>query len=113
MLNGYPGSVPAPGNAWGGRATQSPALGVLIATSSPLDQYRCAPPGFFLGASPEHARIDPDQLLILLDHVRCAAFELPFLDDERFGNDNLEEILAYLGGASTAPRRPAVALDGG
>ena len=53
-------------------------------------------PEFFLGASPEHARIDPDQLLILVDHVRCAAFELPFMDGERFGNDNLEEILAYL-----------------
>ena len=53
-------------------------------------------PKFFLGASPEQARIDPDQLLILLDHVRCAAFELPFRDGERFGSQAPDELLAYL-----------------
>jgi len=53
-------------------------------------------PEFFLGASPEHARIAPDQLLILLDHVRCAAFELPFQDGESFGAEDLGELLAYL-----------------
>ncbi|MEW8584646.1 MAG: Zn-binding domain-containing protein, partial [Candidatus Thiodiazotropha sp.] len=42
------------------------------------------------------ARIDADQLLILLDHVRCAAFELPFRDGERFGGEPLSELLAYL-----------------
>jgi DEAD/DEAH box helicase domain-containing protein len=69
---------------------------VLIATSAPLDQYIVRHPEFFLGASPEHARVDPDQLLILVDHIRCAAFELPFTDGERFGGENLAEILAYL-----------------
>jgi len=58
-------------------------------------------PEFFLGASPEHARIHPDQLLILLDHVRCAAFELPFEDGDVFCGDDgcredLGEMLAYL-----------------
>jgi DEAD/DEAH box helicase domain-containing protein len=97
LLNGYPGTIAGTWQRLGraGRRNR-PALGVLIATSSPLDQYIVRHPEFFLGASPEHARIDPDQLLILVDHVRCAAFELPFMDGERFGNDNLEEILAYL-----------------
>jgi DEAD/DEAH box helicase domain-containing protein len=53
-------------------------------------------PEFFLGASPEHARIAPDQLLILLDHVRCAAFELPFREGERFGGEELASLLDYL-----------------
>ena len=53
-------------------------------------------PEFFRGASPEHARIAPDQLLILMDHVRCAAFELPFSADESFGKENLVEMLTYL-----------------
>jgi len=53
-------------------------------------------PSFFLDASPEHARIDPDQLLILLDHVRCAAFELPFTAGETFGGEDLVELLDYL-----------------
>ncbi|NIP71834.1 MAG: DEAD/DEAH box helicase [Gammaproteobacteria bacterium] len=97
VLNGYPGTI---AGTWQrlGRAgrRQRPALGVLVATSEPLDQYIVRNPGFFLGASPEHARIDPDQLLILLDHVRCAAFELPFRQGERFGGDDLAELLEYL-----------------
>lgn len=97
LLNGYPGTIAGTWQRLGraGRRNR-PALGVLIATSAPLDQYIVRHPEFFLGASPEHARIDPDQLLILVDHVRCAAFELPFTDGERFGNDNLADILAYL-----------------
>ena len=97
VLNGYPGSIAATWQRLGraGRR-QRAALGVLVASSQPLDQYIIRNPEFFLGASPEHARIDPDQLLILLDHVRCAAFELPFQRGERFGGENLEELLAYL-----------------
>ncbi|MGD8430046.1 MAG: DEAD/DEAH box helicase, partial [Ectothiorhodospiraceae bacterium] len=97
ILNGYPGTIAATWQRLGraGRRNR-PALGVLVATSQPLDQYIVRNPEFFLGSSPEHARIDPDQLLILLDHVRCAAFELPFRKGERFGGENLEELLAYL-----------------
>ena len=97
VLNGYPGTVAATWQRLGraGRRQRS-ALGVLVATSDPLDQYIVRHPEFFLGASPEHARIQPDQLLILLDHVRCAAFELPFYDGEGFGGEDLGEMLAYL-----------------
>ncbi len=97
VLNGYPGTVAATWQRLGraGRR-QRPALGVLVATSQPLDQYIVRNPEFFLGASPEHARVDPDQLLILLDHVRCAAFELPFREGERFGGEELSQLLDYL-----------------
>ncbi|WP_303906113.1 DEAD/DEAH box helicase [Thiohalomonas denitrificans] len=97
VLNGYPGTIAGTWQRLGraGRRRRT-ALGVLIATSQPLDQYIVRNPEFFLGASPEHARIDPDQLLILLDHVRCAAFELPFREGERFGGENLLEMLEYL-----------------
>ncbi len=97
VLNGYPGTI---AGTWQrlGRAgrRQRTALGVLVASSLPLDQYIIRNPEFFLGASPEEARIDPDQLLILLDHIRCAAFELPFKQGESFGNEKLTEMLAYL-----------------
>jgi len=97
VLNGYPGTI---AGTWQrlGRAgrRQRTALGVLVASSLPLDQYIIRNPEFFLGASPEQARIDPDQLLILLDHVRCAAFELPFRDGDRFGKEELGELLRYL-----------------
>ena len=97
ILNGYPGTIAGTWQRFGraGRRNR-PALGVLVASSQPLDQYIVRNPDFFLGASPEHARIDPDQLLILLDHVRCAAFELAFKDGERFGPEPPRELLEVL-----------------
>ncbi len=97
VLNGYPGSVAA---TWQriGRAgrRQQPALGVLVASSDPLDQYLVRHPDFFGSANPEHARIAPDQPLVLLDHLRCAAFELPFLRGEVFGPVDPEPWLELL-----------------
>ncbi|HVQ32821.1 MAG TPA: DEAD/DEAH box helicase, partial [Lysobacter sp.] len=86
VLNGYPGSVAATWQRFGraGRRQQA-SVGVLVASSDPLDQYVVRHPEFFSNASPEQARIAPDQPVILLDHIRCAAFELPFLECERFG----------------------------
>jgi DEAD/DEAH box helicase domain-containing protein len=97
ILNGYPGSVAGALQRFGraGRR-QRTAVGVLVCSSDPLDQYLARHPEFFLGASPEHARIDPDQLLILMDHVRCAAFELPFTEGEAFGGVALDQALGYL-----------------
>jgi DEAD/DEAH box helicase domain-containing protein len=97
VLNGYPGSVAGALQRFGraGRR-QRASLGVLVASSNLLDQYLARHPEFFLGASPEHARIDPDQLLILMDHIRCAAFELPFRDGESFGGEDLRAALDYL-----------------
>lgn len=98
VLNGYPGSLAA---VWQrlGRAgrRQRPSLGVLVASSDPLDQYLIRHPEFFEGSSPEHARIAPDQPLIALDHIRCAAFELPFLVGERFGPLDAAPYLDVLG----------------
>jgi len=98
VLNGYPGSVAATWQRFGraGRRQQS-ALGVLVASSDPLDQYLVRHPEFFQGATPEHARIQPDQPLILLDHIRCAAFELPFAGEEMFGNEAATPWLEVLG----------------
>jgi DEAD/DEAH box helicase domain-containing protein len=98
VLNGYPGSVAATWQRLGraGRR-QQPSLGVLVAGSQPLDQYLVRHPEFFSEAPPEHARIHPDQPLVLLDHIRCAAFELPFLRGERFGGNDSEPFLEVLG----------------
>jgi DEAD/DEAH box helicase domain-containing protein len=86
ILNGYPGSVAATWQRIGraGRRQQA-ALGVLVASSDPLDQYLVRHPEFFADAPPEHARIHADQVLILMDHIRCAAFELAFVSGELFG----------------------------
>jgi DEAD/DEAH box helicase domain-containing protein len=97
ILAGYPGTIAATwqraGRA-GRRTTRSAA--VLVASSAPIDQFVVRNPSYFFDASPEHALINPDNLHILLDHVKCAAFELPFSDDERFGAESVQEVLAVL-----------------
>jgi len=97
VLNGYPGTIAGTWQRFGraGRRNRA-SLGVLVASSLPLDQFMVRHPEFFFGASPEHARVDPDQLLILMDHVRCAAFELPFSDGERLGRAEVGALLECL-----------------
>ena len=69
---------------------------MLVTSSAPIDQFVARNPEFFFGASPEHALVNPDNLHILLDHVKCAAFELPFTSDETFGTMNVQDVLAVL-----------------
>ena len=97
VLAGYPGTIAATwqraGRA-GRRAGQSAA--VLVASSAPLDQYVVRNPAYFFDASPEHALINPDNLQILLAHIKCAAFELPFGTTEVFGRESVQDILQIL-----------------
>ncbi|MBI3158455.1 MAG: DEAD/DEAH box helicase [Chloroflexi bacterium] len=97
VLAGYPGTIAA---TWqqAGRAgrTEEPALAALVTSANPLDQFLARHPDFFFGASPEQALINPDNLLILLAHLRCAAFELPFGPGEGFGRVPPEVVEDYL-----------------
>ena len=97
VLVGYPGTI---ASAWqqAGRAGRGgePSVAVLVASASPLDQYLMTHPEYFFGNSPEHALVNPDNLCLLTQHVQCAAYELPFADDERFGGESLEELLPIM-----------------
>lgn len=97
VLAGYTGTI---AGTWqqAGRAGRGdePSLAVLVATASPLDQYFALHPDYFFGRSPENALINPDNLLILLAHLRCAVFELPFLRGEPFGRVSGELVNEYL-----------------
>lgn len=97
VLAGYPGSV---SSTWqqGGRAGRhaDTAAVVLVATSSPLDQYIISHPEYFFGASPESGIINPDNLAIFGSHIKCAAFELPFNDGENFGDVDPAPVLELL-----------------
>ena len=88
ILCGYPGSIASTWQQMGrvGRTSDGLSLALLVATSGVLDQYIVRQPDFLFARSPEHAIVHADNLMLLVDHVRCAAFELPFADDERFGN---------------------------
>jgi len=97
VMAGYPGTIAATwqraGRA-GRRASRSAA--VMVASSAPLDQFIVRNPSYFFDASPERALIDPDNLHILVDHVKCAAFELPFTAAEQFGRHDVQEVLTVL-----------------
>ncbi|HXB54461.1 MAG TPA: DEAD/DEAH box helicase [Vicinamibacteria bacterium] len=97
VLLGYPGSV---ASAWqqAGRAGRrsGTSVAVLVANSTPLNQFIAKNPDYFFGAPVEQGRINPDNLQILVNHVKCAAFELPFSAEETFGGEDLGEILRFL-----------------
>lgn len=100
VIAGYPGSIASLRQQSGraGRRSEQ-ALTVWVARSSALDQYLVTHPEVVLGASPEHARLDPENLFVLVDHVKCAAFEIPFEPEECYGSLDLAdtvEILEYL-----------------
>jgi len=97
IIAGYPGSIASTYQQAGrvGRRTEK-SLAILIARSQPLDQFIVENPDYFFGRAPEFGLINPDNLLILLNHIQCAAFELPFRDGDRFGKEDLREILRYL-----------------
>jgi DEAD/DEAH box helicase domain-containing protein len=97
IMAGYPGSI---ASAWqqSGRAgrRQSTSLTILAASSSPLDQYIIEHPKYFFKKNPETAQVDSDNLPILMSHIKCAAFELPFLENETFAPDITAHLLDYL-----------------
>ena len=86
VMAGYPGTIASTWQRAGraGRRTGQSAA-VMVASSAPIDQFVARHPSFFFDASPEHALVNPDNLHILVDHVKCAAFELPFTTAEAYG----------------------------
>jgi len=97
VMAGYPGAI---ASTWqrAGRSgrRQAASAAVLVASSAPLDQYIIEHPEYFFGSSPEHAYVNPDNLEILVSHLKCAAFELPIRDGERFGPHPTAELCRFL-----------------
>jgi DEAD/DEAH box helicase domain-containing protein len=83
ILNGYPGSVASVWQQAGraGRGRQD-CLAVLVAQNNPLDQYLMRRPEYFFGRPHEHAAVDPNNLHILRQHLRAAAYEMPLSDED-------------------------------
>jgi DEAD/DEAH box helicase domain-containing protein len=97
VMTGYPGTIAATWQRAGraGRRSGS-SCAVLVASSAPLDQFIIRHPDYFFGNTPEHAFIQPDNLEILLNHLKCAAFELPIGPAEKFGEVNVQDLCVRL-----------------
>lgn len=105
VMAGYPGTIASALQQAGraGRRLEN-SMAIMVASSDPLDQYMVNNPEYFFVRSPELGVVDPNNLLIMLSHIKCAAFELPFSAAERFGAslngesgvDSTQEILDYL-----------------
>lgn len=105
ILAGYPGTIASTWQQAGraGRRNET-SVAILIGSSAPLEQYLMSNPEYLFSQSPEAGLLNPDNLLILLSHIKCAAFELPFTTTERFGEgwnqtggvDSTQEILGFL-----------------
>jgi DEAD/DEAH box helicase domain-containing protein len=97
VLAGYPGTIAATLQQAGRAGRKSEAsLAVLVTSADALDQFLAHHPEYILSRSPEHALIQPDHILIVLNHIRCAAFELPFQKGESFGKLSAETVNSYL-----------------
>jgi len=93
VLVGYPGTIASTWQQLGRAGRRSGSIGVFVASSSPLDQFIVRHPEYFLGTDPEEGLIDPDNLLLLAAHLQAGLFELPFMDDERLGGADVQELL--------------------
>ena len=98
VMCGYPGTI---ASTWqeAGRAgrRKNTALTVVVASSAALDQYIVTHPEYFFGHTPENALVHPDNLYVLLNHVKCAAYELPFEEGESYASGvSTSELLEYL-----------------
>jgi len=97
VMTGYPGTIAATWQRAGraGRRSGS-SCAVLVASSAPLDQFIIRHPDYFFGNTPEHAFIQPDNLEILINNLKCAAFERPIGPEEKFGEVNVQDLCARL-----------------
>lgn len=97
IICGYPGSISSVWQQAGraGRRTDV-SVTIFVANSSAINQFLAKDPKYLFNKTPEMGIIDPDNLIISANHIKCASFELPLTVGEKFRHDGTEEILDYL-----------------
>jgi DEAD/DEAH box helicase domain-containing protein len=108
VMAGYAGSIASTWQRAGRAGRRSgTSCAVLVASSAPLDQFIVQHPDYFFGRSPEHAYVQPDNLEILVNHLKCAAFELPIAPEEKFGPADVADLCSRLAEAGFLHRSGA------
>ncbi|MGC8875280.1 MAG: Zn-binding domain-containing protein, partial [Chloroflexia bacterium] len=97
LMVGYPGSIASTWQQAGrvGRR-ESASVVVLLASSSPLDQYLVSHPDYFFELSPERAYVNPDNPYLLAAHLPCAAYELPLSPEEDLLRGDAQQVAEQL-----------------
>ena len=94
---GYPGTIASTWQQMGRAGRRSgTSLSALVCSSAPIDQFLAAHPEYLFDQSPEHGLVNPDNLHVLLNHLRASSFELPVPANERFGLDETPLLLDVL-----------------
>ncbi|NJN14314.1 MAG: DEAD/DEAH box helicase [Planctomycetes bacterium] len=98
VLTGYPGTLASTMQQAGRAGRRSgTSLAILVCRSTAIDQYIAAHPDYILERPEESAVADPDNLIVFVNHLKCAAFELPFDEGAEFGGNPVTgEVLDYL-----------------
>jgi DEAD/DEAH box helicase domain-containing protein len=94
---GYPGTIASTWQQMGraGRRTGT-SISALVCSSAPIDQFLAAHPEYLFDSSPEHGLVNPDNLYVLMNHLRASTFELPVPAAERFGLEETPMLLDVL-----------------
>jgi len=100
VMAGYPGTIASLHQRIGrvGRRGNE-GIVILVLGSNPLEQYLLKHPSFLFGSSPESCHINPDNLEILLPHLKCATSEIPLQIGENFGgldSDDVSMVMEFL-----------------
>jgi DEAD/DEAH box helicase domain-containing protein len=94
---GYPGTIASTWQQMGRAGRRGgTSLSALVCSSAPIDQFLAAHPEYLFDSSPEHGLVNPDNLHVLINHLRAASFELPVPSSERFGIDETPTLLDVL-----------------
>ncbi len=98
VMMGYPGTIASYFQQAGRAGRRSGlSLSLLVGTSVPLDQFILTHPERVLAGVSESPVINPDNPVLLAQHVKCAAFELPFRRGDGFGDSpDAAELLRWL-----------------
>lgn len=95
---GFPGTMAGLWQRFGraGRGKKK-SVALLVASSLPHDQFIAAQPQRLFESGIEEARSDPDNVEILLQHLKCGAFEIPFAEGDGFGSLAQQSVTEALG----------------